>query len=363
MRRFCIFCGENPISKNREHIIPQWLIKHTGDPNRIALLGGTEANKIMFSWINFVFPACENCNSNFAKIEAKVKPILENIENEQSITHEELDLFLDWIDKIRIGLWLGQAMLEKKDFEPNFFINDRVANKDRLCLLYKTKSDEKGIGIIGTSSLVFEHIPSCFALIINNLVVFNYSKEFLLAKNLGFPYAEKYSYTDDNLIVIEKFAYGTNNISFPIIDGKIIKPAIKFYQSIMSLNHKLKKPILGAEKRFIDANGLTFLPSRIQSRIFISDEQNALHQFWPKEIKKINFIFKEKFEKIILERAVAQMVFEHQNHSVDTSLNHCNEMSPEKKEELVKYYHLIKESNTSIIENLNDQLKNFYKYI
>jgi hypothetical protein len=31
------FCGKNSESKTKEHIIPQWLIKYTGDPNRMGI--------------------------------------------------------------------------------------------------------------------------------------------------------------------------------------------------------------------------------------------------------------------------------------------------------------------------------------
>ena len=37
--KFCVFCGKKPENKNKEHIIPQWLIKLTGDPNRKINLG------------------------------------------------------------------------------------------------------------------------------------------------------------------------------------------------------------------------------------------------------------------------------------------------------------------------------------
>ena len=39
MNKICVFCGLQPHSKNKEHIIPQWLIKMTGEPNRQANFG------------------------------------------------------------------------------------------------------------------------------------------------------------------------------------------------------------------------------------------------------------------------------------------------------------------------------------
>ncbi len=39
MEKFCVFCGSKPESKNKEHILPQWLIKMRDDPNREIYLG------------------------------------------------------------------------------------------------------------------------------------------------------------------------------------------------------------------------------------------------------------------------------------------------------------------------------------
>lgn len=35
----CIFCGEKCKNKTKEHVLPRWLIKMTGDPNREIRVG------------------------------------------------------------------------------------------------------------------------------------------------------------------------------------------------------------------------------------------------------------------------------------------------------------------------------------
>lgn len=187
MRKFCIFCGDKPVNKNKEHILPKWLINLTGNPKRIAIIGKQNEKEIKFPWMNYVFPSCEKCNSDFAEVEAKVKTVVEKLLESKLVTHNEFDLFLDWLDKIRVGIWLGQAQFYKKEISPNFYINQRVGEKDRLCLIYKTNATEKGIGIIGTEVSLFSSMPSCFGLTINHLVIFNYSRELLLSKKNGFP--------------------------------------------------------------------------------------------------------------------------------------------------------------------------------
>jgi hypothetical protein len=37
--KICIFCGNPPQGKNKEHVIPQWLIRLTGKPSRMVYLG------------------------------------------------------------------------------------------------------------------------------------------------------------------------------------------------------------------------------------------------------------------------------------------------------------------------------------
>lgn len=354
MRKFCIFCGKEPDNKNKEHIIPQWLIKMTGDPKRIASYGKKNGKEIKFPWLNYVFPSCEKCNTDFGKVEEKVKVIFEKLISEKSITHNEFNLFLDWLDKIRVGIWLGQSMLKNKDFEPNFFINDRVGSKDRLCLVYKLNDSEKGIGYIGTETPAFEYVPSCFTLVINNFVFLNYSKEFLLAKNLGFPYPSSYSYIPEGGLIAEKIIEGKSEITYPIIDGKIIKPVIKFYQSILSGVHKYQKPFAGRGRKYFANNCYIFNKRLIQSKIFVSDEFSEYSGFWR---KKENFKFNEDFERVVLMEFIVQMTLEHQNHSIKEALNNIELLD---KKELKKcFFDSLIAYNTGMIKEIDSYMKDF----
>lgn len=362
MRKLCVFCGEKPVDKTKEHIIPQWLIRYTGDPKRITLLGKKGGNDIKFPWLNFVFPACEECNSSFGKIEARIKTILIKLDNEQHVVHNELNLFFDWLDKIRIGMWLGHALLQNKDFEPNFFINNRVASKDRLCLVYRLNDLEQGIGIIGSDTPVFENTPSCFSIIINNMVFLNYSKEFLLSKNLGFPYPDKYFYNADSQFIVNKIISGECKITFPIIEGKIIKPAMKFYQSIIRGPHCVKRPFAGYRSKFYKKNCLVFRNDLIQSKIYISDEHKDYHGFWEKK-KKFTFKAGERFERELLMPAIVQMTLEHQNHSLKESIIRYKDMEPEEKVVFDKYYEELLAFNTKKINEISSVMQDIYRII
>ena len=65
MEKVCIFCGERPASKNLEHVLPQWLIKLTGHPKRMAKFGYDKdfekggVVKRSFAFNAFKFPSCK----------------------------------------------------------------------------------------------------------------------------------------------------------------------------------------------------------------------------------------------------------------------------------------------------------------
>src|SRR5215472_6482500 len=109
MEKFCVFCGKRPRDKNREHVLPRWLIALTGDPNRVAQFGLDFQNRRVrrFAFDALTFPACSKCNSGFAVLEARAEQVVRKLLGHQAVRESDLMLFLDWLDKVRVGLWLG----------------------------------------------------------------------------------------------------------------------------------------------------------------------------------------------------------------------------------------------------------------
>ena len=101
MSRFCVFCGEKPESKTREHVIPQWLISMTGDPKRQACFGfnmsNPEAKMRFFSFDQFAFPACDSCNNEYSELEGVVRKIMDDILSDKEILASDISIFLDWL--------------------------------------------------------------------------------------------------------------------------------------------------------------------------------------------------------------------------------------------------------------------------
>jgi hypothetical protein len=58
----------------------------------------------------------------------------------QLVSAPELNVFLDWMDKIRVGLWLGIRYLDRNSFpvDPNFYIAHRIGTADRVACVMLT---------------------------------------------------------------------------------------------------------------------------------------------------------------------------------------------------------------------------------
>jgi len=231
----CIFCGNKPESKTKEHVIPRWLIEMTGDPNRITLLGKYRDTLRKYPWKNFTFPACDKCNSEYAKLESKVKVVVLKLLGKEKTTEIELNDFLDWLDKVRVGLWLGHIQLDKQDdLTPNFHIKQRLGVSDRMVSIYYLDDSSLGIGYTGTEFPAFRTSPSCFTLFINNIAFFNLSKEFAFARRLGFPFPNKTLFVpNESRLQVDQFKEGTERIMFPIIRKPLLPNSIRIYQAII----------------------------------------------------------------------------------------------------------------------------------
>jgi len=240
MKKNCVFCGLPLEGKTKEHVLPQWLLKLTGDPNRTVNIGMDWKNgkPIRFAFNRLTVPACGSCNEEFAELESRTKPIIERLLNHTAVTGDDFITLLDWLDKVRVGLWINEHYFNKTPFvvDPKFGVKKRLAAKDRMLALYRLPDQQKGLQISAASSFVFQYQPSCFGLRINDLFFFNMSSDFLFSKRAGFPYPKvKYSQIGGDL-------HGTLNCSdfditrrlqHPIIRRHIHEAAIEIYQPIM----------------------------------------------------------------------------------------------------------------------------------
>jgi hypothetical protein len=233
----CIFCGKPPHEKNREHVIPQWLIELTGDPSRTWHLGVkfSDQNKSarQFAANQYQFPACEVCNTRYSALEARAKANMVKLLNMQSLNATEWNDLLDWFDKVRIGLFIGNMILNKDLPIPNpkFFIDQRIGMKDRCVLVYPIRYGHLGLRMVGAGDPVFFYQPTCFMLLVNNLLFVNLSSDFLLAARMGFPFPRKLETVRSNLQVDDFTAIRRPKV--PFIRFFFYPPIIGVYQTIL----------------------------------------------------------------------------------------------------------------------------------
>lgn len=237
MAKFCVFCGERPEGKTKEHILPRWLIALTGDPNRLANFGTKfdpepQAELRQFAFDQFTFPACDVCNNAHAKLEGAAKPIVEKLLREDALSPCEISTLLDWMDKVRVGLWLGFLQLNRNPFSvpPSFHIAWRIGKMDRALIVQKSDATHTRLNFTGADSLTFAFVPSIFSLTVNNFCLTNISSALLLARRLGFPYPAGLRHVADSTAVTFDLQAGRERVMYPVLKRPLPPGAIGLYQ-------------------------------------------------------------------------------------------------------------------------------------
>lgn len=237
--RFCIFCGDKPTDKNREHVIPQWLINLTGDKKRpfsLFLLNNDKEyiknNNTPFD--NFVFPACTSCNNEYSDLENKASIVVNSILNKENLNQNDFITLLDWLDKIRIGMWLAIMYRDNNAFqiEPNFYISQRLRKSDRLVRITRTSHSAQRLTISGVNTPAFMRMPSAFSLTINQFSLISVSDNFLLSRRMGWPYPNKQIFHENGLFECD-MNQGLERLIHPIIRLPIDNTGTTILQSII----------------------------------------------------------------------------------------------------------------------------------
>jgi hypothetical protein len=90
-------------------------------------------------------------------LETRASRTLQTVMAHEPVSEAALRTLLDWLDKVRIGLWLGD-MMRNKDFlsvERYFHISQRMGQKDRCAFLFTSRSPEKVLLLPGYSLSCF----------------------------------------------------------------------------------------------------------------------------------------------------------------------------------------------------------------
>ena len=239
MEKFCVFCGRGPQEKNKEHVIPAWLIEKTGKPNRLAHFG-LDLNKTppalrKFAFNSLTFPACRVCNSRFSSLEAAAKPVIESVLARAAVSRDGFITLFDWLDKVRVGLWLGYIYLDKnpEEITPTYHIETRIGQTDRSMAIFHIHDRNDGINFYGPESPCFQNQPTCFAILINKWCFLNVVGVSSISRRLGFPYMQPLKLRDDGKFEGES-RRGTERVMRPVLPGFVFAKSTKLHQPIYS---------------------------------------------------------------------------------------------------------------------------------
>lgn len=192
---------------------------------------------IKFAWSALVMPACEECNLQYSALEHTIKPIVETLLARRPMNSHQAFALLDWLDKVRIGLWLSQLNLQSfvETINPHLHVNNRIGKKDRLLYLYTLNGNGKGLNGFGIESLIFQHHPSCFALRVNDIILFNASSDYAFSRGCGFWHPESVERHIDGEFAGRVAFVGysmTRKFAHPLLGYPLLKAAVRIIQPI-----------------------------------------------------------------------------------------------------------------------------------
>jgi len=311
LAKFCVFCGAEPKDKSKEPVLPQWLLEMTGDPKRVVPLGiDWETGKSKeFAFDQFHFPACSECNNRDAALEGRVAPIMARVTRGEALLAREYVELLDWFDKVRIGLWLGNLLLFRNPFgiEPNFHIESRIGTKDRILLVVPFDLDQKGLTPLASWTPAFQLSPSAFGLVVNGMLFVNLSADFLIARRAGFPYPISGRYDlEHRQASVDKFE-ATRVLQHPLLSKGLFKPSVYLAQAVYQGPEELREHPYFQEhcgKLFLQRDGTTrvvSLDEEIEFDGIETDSARLLGEFENQILECQNYVLQSSPYKLVSE--------------------------------------------------------------
>ena len=145
-------------------MLPRWLSDLLGGEGDVQIWtpprrGGPERRRL--SQKSLHFPACDECNNRYSALESAAKLVMVKVLTLKSLSALELEVLLDWLDKVRVGIWLGMRYLEGDPFgiQPNFHVTQRLGTKDQALIIYRTIEGRRRWATFATSTPAFHLHP------------------------------------------------------------------------------------------------------------------------------------------------------------------------------------------------------------
>ncbi|MCK4814997.1 hypothetical protein KA005_04430 [bacterium] len=352
MDKFCVFCGKKPEEKSVEHILPVWLIELTGNPNRKAYFGYQFEKRPFpqertFSFDSFKFPSCASCNQKYSALEATTKSIIEKMLVFDSLSATDINILLDWFDKVRVGLWLSFQYLDKNPagITPKFYIEKRIGVNDRMLAIFKADTDKKGLTFVGCDFPSFTYTPSCFSIRINHLWFLNMSYNDLFSRRIGFPYPQE-SFTMPEQLELGHFTWGRNRIMPPLLKNRFTIQGTEIYQPMFRYRTKDHHAKELYDTRYVRENSMVWEEGI--GKIFVQDNCKV-HIY--STIPSKEYVPKVSYESPELTSKIAIQTLEWQQYIDRLAPSLKNLPIPERKN-LYRHRTLVKELNKELLKLL-----------
>lgn len=172
-----------------------WMLRATGDPNRRIRIeiDPTTGQDVIRPASTFHFPACSSCNQSYGtRLEAHAKKAMESLFAGKSLQVSQCYWLLDWLDKVRIGLWLAFNTLHKEFFQPKYRIDQRLGKKDRIAIISVDPDDDFiGFSFGGIDNNIFRTSQAGMYLRINNVRILSVSFENFISRFAGMPHSKE----------------------------------------------------------------------------------------------------------------------------------------------------------------------------
>lgn len=186
--RRCLFCDEPFTGQNQdfEHVIPRWLVREADLSKRTSPID-FPSKKFNAAMSRIGGRACETCNAASSDLESRASIVYAKSRDGEELSSADGRVMLDWLDKVRIGLWLWTVDIGKADYgiNPKFRINERMAHKDRILFAARYAPDPKWRGLeIWGANEYFVYSPAAIGLLINNIALVSVSSDFLVSRHL-----------------------------------------------------------------------------------------------------------------------------------------------------------------------------------
>ena len=233
--RLCVFCGEPPESNSPEHVIPQWLIRLTGDPKRSISVPRFEHDRgkiLAMPFDQFVFPACHACNSAYSDLEGAASRCMPSMLAGEPLAASDFVTLLQWFDKVRLGCW-SAARYHTQGLWPlsqNYSISQYIGGTDRGLIMFRLRDAPPGINFIGANSPIFQWTPCCLGVRINDLLVICLAHQWLVAKSLGFPFPAKMLYVGGMTML--DIRSGRERVTSPVLPVLFRRDGVGIWQAI-----------------------------------------------------------------------------------------------------------------------------------